>query len=548
MSLGEYKRKRNFQRTAEPPPSEPKTKAAKTKTASAVHNFVIQKHDATRLHYDFRLEMDGVLASWAVPKGLPFEKGEKHLAVHVEDHPVEYADFEGIIPKGEYGGGSVMLWDRGQYELLGGVPVEAVKEGKLHLLLHGEKVDGEWTLVRTRAKAGDKDQWLILKTGDSIKPVSKKQDDCSILTGRTMKQIAEQQTATWHSSRPESSKSASPATPAGPEKKKPAPRPTAAQIVEPMKAQIAAAPPAKGEWLYELKWDGYRALAYKQGDDIALISRTGKALAFPEISEALENLRCENAILDGEICALNENGVPSFGLLQARETGRERPPIFYYVFDLLVKDGVSFVRQPLQERRRALRELITGASDLVRFSASLDGEPQEIVNQVRALGVEGLIGKRAGSLYEPGLRSGAWIKLKFLTEQEFVIGGFTPPTGTRPHLGAVLVGYWEKGELRYAGKVGTGFDRKTLKSLHTTLLEHRRPTTAFVDVARKKQDRWGGGFTPATLKKVTWVDPKLVCQVRFSDWTDDDILRQPVFIGLRPDKDPAEVIRERAEQ
>lgn len=528
MSLREYTRKRDFKRTAEP-------KASRRKGSH--HGFVVQKHDATRLHYDFRLELGGTLKSWALPKGLPYERGEKRLAVHVEDHPIAYADFEGTIPKGEYGGGTVMVWDRGTYEPLSRTPLKDLTKGKLHFLLHGEKVEGEWYLVRLR---GDEDQWLIIKGGDSMRPVSKKCDDYSVLSHQTMKQLSKGDRV-WHSNgahRPNH----------GPKPKarasKAAPLP---EFVEPMKATLAAHPPA-GDWFYEIKFDGWRALALKGGSQARLVSRNEKDFGgkFPEIMESIALLNARDAVIDGEIVALDEQGRSSFQLLQAYDIGQERPPLFFYAFDLLQLNGRDLKKQPIELRKQLLEELLKKPPGVIRYSLSLGGDANSLLTQVRKLGLEGLIGKQSESLYEPGNRSNKWIKLKIHQEQEFVIGGYTDPEGTRQHFGALLVGYYRGKDLLFAAKVGTGFNTKLLRSLHGNLKAIAQAKCPFANLPMTHGGKWGQGITRAEMRFCHWVEPIMVCQVKFGEWTRDDRLRQPVFLGLRADKEARDVVRERA--
>lgn len=533
MSLREYVRKRDFTRTREPAGKEAGKKQA------AHHRFVIQKHAASHLHYDFRLEMDGTLKSWAVPKGVPYARSEKRLAMQVEDHPIAYAGFEGIIPKGEYGGGTVMVWDQGTYEPLSKHPLKDLEGGKLHFFLHGKKLNGEWILVRLRR--GDDRQWLLMKGGENNKPVSKKRDDESAISGRTMAQIAGDRDAEWHSGRKKT----------GAVKRKPqktvAKKAVKLKFIEPMKARFLADPPRTGDWVYELKFDGYRALALKNGDAVQLLSRNEKDLSgrFPDIVESVKTLPVENAILDGEIVALDPKGRSSFQLLQAMETGTARPPIVYYLFDLLTVDGKSFLKMPLAARKKRLGEICAAAAGPIRYSGNIEGSPGRLLAEVRKHGLEGIIGKRSGSHYEPGARSGAWIKLKCVNEQEFVIGGFTPPGGTRTHFGALLVGYYERGKLHYCGKVGTGFNHAMLLALHRRMKDLPAAECPFANLPEKKEARWGQSITVAQMKRCTWVKPQLVCQVKFAEWTRDAKLRQPVFLGLREDKLAHKVIRER---
>jgi bifunctional non-homologous end joining protein LigD len=518
MSLKEYRRKRNFRKTAEPPAA-----ASRSRT----HGFVVQKHDASRLHYDFRLEMDGRLKSWALPKGLPYEKGERHLAVHVEDHPVAYADFEGTIPQGQYGGGTVMLWDRGTYEPLTPSPSKDLKKGKLHFALHGDKLRGEWYLVRLR---GEDDQWLIIKGGESMKPVSKKADDQSVLTRRTMKQLARGDRV-WQSARGSRKHRAAVPLP---------------DFVEPMKARPVSTAP-NGDWLYEIKFDGWRALALKGGSQCRILSRNEKDFGakFPEVMESVAELEARDAILDGEIVALDEKGRSSFQLLQAYDLGEKRPPILFYAFDLLQLDGEDLKNRPIEDRRALLEHLLIRPPGVVRLSSTLGSEAEPLLAQARKLGLEGLIGKRRGSAYESGRRSGAWIKLKLIREQEFVIGGYTEPEGTRQFFGALIVGYYRGKDLIFAGKVGTGFNTKLLRALHARFRGMERETCPFANLPMPKGSKWGKAITRAEMKFCHWLDPQLVCQIKFGEWTRDGRLRQPVFLGLREDKDAREVVREK---
>jgi bifunctional non-homologous end joining protein LigD len=552
MSLVEYTRKRDFKQTAEP--------AGKRAAAAATHRFVIQKHAATRLHYDFRLEMGGVLKSWAVPKGVPFAKGEKHLAVQVEDHPVDYLEFEGTIPKGQYGGGTVMVWDIGTFEPLSPSPEKDLASGKLHFKLVGKKLHGEWHLVRFRNES----QWLLIKGGASLRPVSKKADDTSALSAKSMKQLAEGG-AVWESNRAETKAARSLGTDVSPnrpsgshrgrEREASAPRPAAplaaeeAEFIEPMKARLVDKAPAVGQFIYEVKLDGFRAMAFIGKGGVRLLSRNDKDLGgrFPEVMDALKQLDLRDAVIDGEIVALDPEGRSAFQLLQALDLGEKRPPLFYYAFDLLRLDGEDLMQRPLLERKARLEKLLKDTPALIRYSASLGDDAAALLPEIRKLGLEGLIGKKKDSAYEAGRRSGAWIKLKVLQEQEMVIGGYTDPEGSRHYFGALLVGYYEGERLKFAGKVGTGFNGKTLKMLYSRLSKLTTDTCPFANLPERKQGRWEQNITPAEMRRCHWVKPELVCQVKFSEWTRDGKLRQPVFLGLREDKAPKEVVRERGE-
>src|SRR5713101_1175684 len=564
MGLTEYKRKRDFARTSEPTGGKPRPKAVR-----GASRFVIQKHDARRLHYDFRLEMEGVLKSWAVPKGLPWKQGEKHLAVEVEDHPVDYAEFEGVIPEGQYGGGTVMVWDRGRYFVYGEQPLESLRDGKLHLVLEGEKAKGEWTLVRIRGRDGEKNQWLILKTGSSAKPISKKREDESVKTGRTMKQIAKDRDAEWQTNRNEKDPNATSTLKARikaalNKKEKegrdarlqrpghrsamslPALGAAKPRFIEPMKPRLTEKPPTTGDWMYELKFDGIRAIAVKIDKKVSLLSRNENELAgrFAEIVEAIKNLPARECVIDGEVVALDKEGRSSFQLLQAFELEGRKSPVRFYVFDLLQLDGKGLIKLPLGQRKELLAKLCEGIGDPIRFSGEIGGDAKSLLVEVKRRGLEGLIGKQRDSFYEPGRRSGAWIKLKCVNEQEFVIGGFTPPGGSRKYFGAILVGYYKDQRLLFAGKVGSGFTGKSLSILHKKFQSQSRDDCPFADLPSKEGGQWVQGITPSMMRKMHWINPVFVAQIKFAEWTRDGKLRQPVFLGLREDKNPKEVIWE----
>jgi bifunctional non-homologous end joining protein LigD len=529
MSLKAYARKRDFQKTPEP--------GARHSGRSKGHRFVIQKHDASRLHYDFRLELGRTLKSWAVPKGIPFAKGQKHLAVEVEDHPISYIDFEGAIPKGQYGGGTVMVWDSGTFEPLSKAPTKELKNGKLHFVLSGTKVKGEWYLVRLR----DQKQWLLIKAGEDMPPVSQKLDNTSALSGKTMEELALgdrvwQSRPTTKSSRLTKRKSS--------KKSSTAPLPA---FVEPMKAKLVDSMPS-GNWIYEIKFDGFRALALRGGSEARLLSRNQKDLGgkFPEVMDSIAALDVRDAIIDGEIVALDDKGRSSFQLLQAFEMGQERPPIFFYAFDLLRLNGKDLCDLPVEQRKAELEKLLKEPPGIIRYSASIEDGGEELLNKARELGVEGLIGKRVGSRYEPGKRGGAWIKLKLQQQQEFVIGGYTDPEGTRKYFGAILVGVYEDNQLKFAGKVGTGFNENLLRTLFSRFKKIPSEKCPFVDLPEKRSGPYGKPMTASELKRCHWVEPTIVCQIKFAEWTRDGRLRQPVFLGLREDKDPKEVVREKA--
>jgi bifunctional non-homologous end joining protein LigD len=325
------------------------------------------------------------------------------------------------------------------------------------------------------------------------------------------------------------------------------PTTTRAAFVEPMKARLVERP-LPGDWIYEIKHDGFRALAIKNGLDLQLLSRNQKELGgkFPEVARAVSKIKAKDFIIDGEIVALENTGKSSFQLLQAYDLGQARPTILFYAFDLLRLNGKDFTREPLTTRKAALEKLLTNPPNSVRFSDSLEGDVENLLEQARKLGLEGLIGKRKDSLYEIGQRTGSWIKLKITLEQEFVIGGFTNPQGSRKHFGALLVGYYDKEKFLFAGKVGTGFNEKSLRALYRELDKIRIPNCPFINLPEKKGDRWSPGLTLSEMRKCHWVQPKLVAQIRYTEWTRDDKLRHPVYLGLREDKSAKDVVKETA--
>jgi bifunctional non-homologous end joining protein LigD len=468
---------------------------------------------------------------------VPYLKGEKRLAVQVEDHPVSYINFEGNIPKGQYGGGTVMVWDRGTFTTEAKSPLQELAHGKLHFALKGKKLHGEWYLVQLRGST----QWLLIKGSQDMKPVSKKADDWSALSGKSMAQISAGDKV-WRS-KPREPKTAFKAKIHAAAIKKDQPR---LKFVPPMKAELQSSPPVGDDWIYEIKFDGFRALVYANRDSVHLLSRSEKSFndKFPEIAEAFRCLKLNDTILDGEIVALDSKGISSFQLLQAFELGQQRPAIYFYAFDLLRLRGKDLRAQTLIERKSKLEKLLADTSGLIRFSASLGDAAGPLLKQAQKLGLEGLIGKRKESIYEAGRRSGSWIKLKLHQEQEFVIGGFTDPAGTRKHFGALLLGFYEKEKLQFCGKVGTGFNGKLLQSLNVQFDHIASISCPFANLPEKHNGRYGAGITAAAMKHCHWLKPALVCQVKFSEWTRDAKLRQPVFLGMREDKDARVVVRE----
>ncbi|HXF26349.1 MAG TPA: DNA ligase D [Bryobacteraceae bacterium] len=532
MSLREYREKRSFEKTPEPKPAKEKPAHGREPV------FCVQRHDATRLHYDFRLEMEGVLKSWAVPKGPSLEPLSKHLAMHVEDHPFDYGDFEGNIPKGQYGGGSVMLWDRGTYELLGDISgPDQIARGDLKFRLHGEKVKGEFALVLMRGR-GKGNEWLLIKKkDDEAKPGWNVEDYAySVKTGRTQQEIAEDLPAKKKTSKAIPNKrSFNPGKVIG------AIKAAMPKAVTPMLATLTGAPPAGKDWLYEVKWDGVRAICFVQDGKLRIESRSGKRCEqqYPELQVLPHYVAAGEAILDGEITVLDAQGRSRFELIQPRIgvgdpntiAHRSRStPVTLFVFDLLYLDGFDLRKAPLVERRRAL-ESVLKPGERIRISDAFPASGEQMLEAARKHGLEGVVGKRAESAYE-GKRSREWLKIKVEKRQEFVIGGFME--GEREHFGSLVLGLYEKGKLIPVGQVGTGFDAKTMKAI----FEKLEPLIVKKSPFAKR--------IPAP-RGITWVRPELVCEVKFLEFTKDGFVRAPVYIGLREDKNSNEVVRETAE-
>jgi bifunctional non-homologous end joining protein LigD len=508
LSLKKYSEKRHFDRTPEPAASEhPKS--------GGPLQYCVQRHHATHLHYDLRLEVGGALKSWAVPKGPTLDPAEKRLAMMVEDHPLEYGSFEGVIPKGNYGAGSVMLWDRGSYDLLGDASAEEqLARGDFKFRLHGEKLTGEFAVVRM--KRGKGNEWLLLKKKDaSAQPGWNTEDHAvSVLTGRTQEEIA-------RGLDKKSAKKIGKQTVKLPE------------IGTPMLAQIGKGePPSGNDWTYEVKWDGVRAICYIQDGQVRMVSRNGNVIdrQYPELSILPHHIKAETAIVDGEIAALDDRGVPSFELLQRRinvadassvATLARHHPVVFYAFDLLYLDGRDLRGVPLIERKRLLKEVLK-PNDVVRYSEHFS-DGKGLFEAARQQGVEGIVGKKASSFYE-SRRSGDWVKYKVHSSDSFLLCGFTE--GERDHFGALVLGVQNGGKLKWAGNVGTGFDRKTMKSIHDRLLP------LVTDKCPLKPEK------NLPKKNVTWVRPELVCEVQFTNRTEDGKLRAPVWLGFRTDIGP----------
>jgi bifunctional non-homologous end joining protein LigD len=610
VSLDEYKRKRRFEETPEPPPKlEKKSK----------HRFVVQKHRATRLHYDFRLEMEGVLKSWAVPKGPSLDPTDKRLAMMVEDHPVSYFDFEGTIPEGNYGAGTVMVWDVGTWEPLSPEPVKGkfvpgtdaeasamLKKGDFKIRLHGKKLNGDFGLIHMHSRRpGTKGtEWLLIKKQDDdvVKGFDIDKYDESALTGRSMAIIAgDEGSKKWTSDRPasrgpvkaawladaiakfdkkkksttedtedtekppvkknEKDKAIAPsATSSRAKANKTSSVSSASSVVEALRGAIKRPMPTAihpmlaasvddpfddPEWLYEIKWDGYRAIAFIAKGKVRLVSRNQNDLTaqYSELHSIPSFIKAETAILDGEIAALDEAGRSSFSLMQQRTgirqggrrvASRGDIPVLYYVFDLLYLDGYDLRRVSLEERKELLRQ-ITDVSGHVRFSEHFS-QGKGLFDVAKQKGLEGILAKRRSSVYEER-RTGDWLKIKITQTVDCVIGGYTDPEGSRDYFGSVVLGlYDKKGDLIHVGQAGTGFDQAMLKEMWKVLKKRETKVSPFPHGVE-------------ALRTVHWVKPELVAEIKFTEWTHETAeggmkLRAPVFMGLRDDKDPKECLLE----
>ena len=607
MALEEYKRKRRFEETPEPPP--------KVETTSR-NRFVVQKHDATRLHYDFRLEMEGVLKSWAVPKGPSLDPADKRLAMQVEDHPVSYFDFEGNIPENNYGAGTVMVWDVGTWKPLSPVAVKGkylpgteadadamIAKGDLKFRLDGKRLKGDFALVKMRGRrpGGKDNEWLMIKKHDEyvVEGYDIEALDQSVLSKRSMDEIAGDAgsrewksrpggrgklKAAWladavarvekkkkkmktaedaggaekgagkkqtsadksipaaisppHQQKPSKSRasSASPAVLVSEPVKRPMPT-----EIHPMLAESVDDPFDGPDWLFEIKWDGYRAIAFIQNGKVRLVSRKQNDLTprYPELAGLPQFIKAQSAILDGEVVALDEEGRASFSLMQQRTgfrpggrraTANADVPVIYYAFDLLYLDGFDWRRVPLEERKRKLATLLM-TGNAVRYSDHYEEQGKALFEIAQQRGLEGIVAKKRASYYEER-RSREWLKIKIRHRIECVIGGYTEPEGARSHFGSLVLGlYDKKGRLAHVGQVGTGFDQKLLDEIWKTLEK----------IETKKNPFFG---EVEALRKVSWVKPNLVAEIEYTEWTGGTSegsgpkLRAPVFLGLRDDKDP----------
>jgi len=569
MSLQVYRKKRDFGVTPEPRGGAARSQGGR---------YVIQKHAARRLHYDLRLELDGVMKSWAVTRGPSLVPGEKRLAIHVEDHPIEYNTFEGTIPEGQYGGGTVMIWDRGRWYPEDD-PRKDYRNGRLAFVLEGEKLKGRWHLVRMRKRPNEKqDPWLLIKSDDEAARSARDGDvleetPLSVVSGRSIGEIAEGRGGkrVWQSSRGgepgtvakmSAQKIAQPArrkaSAAKPHGAKRAPRASAAEkkpakesksakakpagtplpeFVPPQLATLRGEAPSEPGWRHEVKFDGYRIQARLDRGEVRLLTRkgldwTGK---FPNVAAAVADLPAETALLDGELVVENESGASSFSALQSALKAERRDRFVYYVFDLLHVDGADLMPLPLVERKAALARLLKHAekSGPIRLSPHFDGEGSVVLRQACDFMLEGIVSKRAQSAYVSG-RSENWTKAKCANRQEFVVLGYAPSTVSRNAIGALIAGYYEDGRLRYGGRIGTGYSQAMAKDLWRLLqpLKTDRPP---IDPPPPQERR---------RRDVVWVEPKVVIEANFRDWTADRLVRQAAFKGVREDKPAREVARE----
>ncbi|WCM53724.1 DNA ligase D [Pseudomonas sp. WJP1] len=537
-NLDDYNRMRDFSATSEPVAIKP---TGRKKAKDHALQFCIQKHDASRLHYDFRLELDGALKSWAVPKGPSLDPKVKRLAVHVEDHPLDYATFEGNIPEGHYGAGDVIVWDRGVW-IPQEDPAKAYAKGRLKFELQGEKLGGLWNLVRTHMP-GKQEQWFLIKHQDGA---ARPESDYDVVAAEPDSVLSER-TIVAKAPKAANAKAKAIKQPAAPTSKEPRKEQSApltgarkAELpgqIKPELATLVEKAPG-GQWSYEVKFDGYRIMARIDHDEVKLFTRNGHDWThkLPGQAKALAGLGLESAWLDGEMVVADEQGVPDFQALQnAFEAGRSGN-ILYYLFDLPYLNGVDLREVPVEERRAALSTVLkTGKDPLLRFSDSFGEDPEALLNSACQMQMEGLIGKRLGSPYV-SRRSGDWVKLKCKHRQEFVIVGFTDPKGSRNAFGALLLGLHDRdsGELRYAGKVGTGFTEATLNSIHQQLkpLQTKKPAVASPP-------------SGAEFKAVHWLRPRLLAEVAFAEMTKDGSVRHAVFHGLRDDKPAKDITEER---
>ena len=554
MSLSLYNKKRDFKKTAEP--------AGREKSSKGNLHFVVQKHDASHVHYDFRLEMEGVLKSWAVPKGPSLNSADKRLAMMVEDHPFDYRNFEGVIPEGQYGGGTVIVWDEGTYELADAdditrkeqeeILLQALQKGRINIVLQGKKLNGEFTLMKMHGK-GEK-TWLLIKKGDEFSSTDDVTlDETSVKTGKTIPEVAyengiEPNHPEAHGKKAEAkdkkeksvqsklinkkgktglstTTNRKPQTTNGVKSSMP-------QNIVPMLATLINEPFDNDDWLFEIKWDGYRAVAYCDGKNVSLVSRNLKPFTkkYVPVAKALEELKLK-AVFDSEIVAVDENGLANFQLLQNWQNTPSRLQLF--IFDIIWLNGKDVSKLPLIERKALLQQILPAEHDVIKYSDHVVGKGKDFFNVALKQGLEGIMAKKASSIYEINTRTESWVKIKVNQRQEVVIAGYTQPRKTRKFFGSLLLGVYDGKELVYIGHTGSGFNTKTLEAIYNRLQPLKTDKSPFAK-------------TPKTNMPATWVKPKLVCEIKFTEWTSERIARHPIFMGLRVDKKSADVTFEKA--
>jgi bifunctional non-homologous end joining protein LigD len=517
MALETYRKKRDFKKTPEPP--------GKKGHAKSGNSFVIQKHAARRLHYDFRLELDGVLLSWAVPKGPSLDPKEKRLAVHVEDHPIEYGKFEGIIPENQYGAGSVLLWDRGTW-----MPKEDARksyaQGRLKFDLHGQKLHGGWTLVRMGKQQESKENWLLIKERDEharsgVEAEIVDREVESVESGYTVEQISADPKRAWKGTKSRKLKSVPEGRTAALPKK-----------IKPQLATLVKEVPRGDDWLHEIKYDGYRILCRVSDGKVRLLSRNGLdwTRRFQAVADAAKKLPVKNGWFDGEVVVQKPDGSTSFQALQNALTEGREVELTYYLFDVPYCNGQDLRASPLIERKKLLAKLANGKGQ-IRYSDHVEGNGEAFFSQACSHELEGIISKQRDSKYHAA-RTRDWVKVKCGRRQEFVIGGYTDPSGSRKGLGALLLGVHDKtGALRYSGKVGTGFNERSLTELKSRLEKIEQQSSPFSNPPRERG--------------VHWVKPELIAEVAFTEWTNENLIRHSSFQGLREDKSAKEIEEEK---
>ncbi len=531
MTLEQYKKKRDFKKTPEPRNNQPIDKNKQL--------YIIQKHDASHLHYDFRLQIGDVLKSWAVPKGPSLDPNVKRLAVHVEDHPLSYGSFEGIIPQGEYGGGTVMLWDKGTWQTENSLE-KAYQKGHMIFTLRGKKLKGEWQLIQIKK---DPKNWLLMKINDKEAQSQKefdilKQEPLSIKSGKSLDEIAKN---TKKNVTHQNKKSSIPVT-----KKKAKTSPikltnlthvkksVIPETIRPQLATLVDKAPSGNNWLHELKFDGYRIITIINNSEIKLLTRNQNdwtdKLNF--LTQAFKKLNLSNIVLDGELVALDEKQVPNFQTLQNTLNHHDKSPLIYYLFDIIYYDGYDLTGIPLLARKKLLEQLIDfDNQSIIRYSDHQLGAGKTMFGNACQLGLEGIISKEINSPYLQA-RSRHWLKLKCVKRQEFIVGGYTKPQGTRSHFGSLLLGIYDKNnKIKYCGHVGTGFTQDSLFDIYQLLTANKTTKMPFVE-------------RPPKISHVTWVKPNIIIEVEFIEWTEDGILRTPSFKGIRTDKSPQQVTME----